>query len=226
MWQEKNTSVFRTCKRPFYSCLLSSLAYHVPHILYTRTAHAPRHSAIVPRQHLCRSQRFNPFGRWSKGSNLRERECGNTWARKKGVINAVGIWSCSFSKLAIKKSQSDQFENMVTKYKRIKLTAKTVDEGPASLNVGSLEKRSNQPKYKEPKRRSPKTTAKLIQNNVYCFFHDNISAGHASLLHRCYWTYVRITISISDKHPHPFHMRSPSPGLHVTQFVRPESRIW
>ena len=59
---------------------------------------------------------------------------------------------------------------MVTKYKRIKLTAKTVDEGPASLNVGSLEKRSNQPKYKEPKRRSPKTTAKLIQNNVYCFF--------------------------------------------------------
>ena len=105
---------------------------------------------------------------------------------QKGVINAVGIWSCSFTKLAIKKSQSDQFENMVTKYKSIKLTAKTVDEGPASLNVGSLEKRSNQPKYKEPKTRSPKTTAKLIQNNVYCFFHDNISAGHASLLHRCY----------------------------------------
>ena len=47
----------------------------------------------------------------------------------------------------------------MTKYKRIKLTAKTVDEDPAGLNVGSLEKRSNQPKYKEPKRRSPKTTA-------------------------------------------------------------------
>ena len=44
-----------------------------------------------------------------------------------------------------------------------------MDEDPASLNVGFLEKRSNQPKYKEPKRRSPKTTAKLIQNNVYCF---------------------------------------------------------
>ena len=140
----KNTSVFRTCKRPFYSCLLSSLAYHVPHILYTRTAHAPRHSAIVPLQHLCRSQRFSPFGRWSKGSNLREGECGNTGARKKGVINAVGIGSCSFRKLAIK--------------------------DPASLNFGSLEKRSNQPKYKEPKRRSPKTTAKLIQNKVYFFF--------------------------------------------------------
>ena len=38
------------------------------------------------------------------------------------------------------------------------------------VNVGSLEKRSNQPKYKEPRTRSPKTTAKLIQNNVYCFF--------------------------------------------------------
>ena len=37
-------------------------------------------------------------------------------------------------------------------------------------NVGSLEKRSNQPKYKEPKTTSPKTTAKLIHNNVYCFF--------------------------------------------------------
>ena len=37
------------------------------------------------------------------------------------------------------------------------------------VNVGSLEKRSNQPKYKEPKTRSPKTNAKLIQN-VYCFF--------------------------------------------------------
>ena len=33
------------------------------------------------------------------------------------------------------------------------------------VNVGSLEKRSNQPKYKEPKTRSPKTTAKPIQNN-------------------------------------------------------------
>ena len=38
------------------------------------------------------------------------------------------------------------------------------------VNVRSLEKRSNQLKYKEPKTRSPKTTAKLIQNNVYCFF--------------------------------------------------------
>ena len=37
------------------------------------------------------------------------------------------------------------------------------------VNVGSLEKRSNQPKYKEPKTRSSKTNAKLIQN-VYCFF--------------------------------------------------------
>ena len=37
------------------------------------------------------------------------------------------------------------------------------------VSVGSLEKRSNQPKYKEPKTRSPKTTAKLIHNNVYCF---------------------------------------------------------
>ena len=38
------------------------------------------------------------------------------------------------------------------------------------VNVGSLEKRSNQPKYKESRTRSPKTTAKLISNNVYCFF--------------------------------------------------------
>ena len=30
------------------------------------------------------------------------------------------------------------------------------------VNVGSLEKRSNQPKYKELRTRSPKTTAKLI----------------------------------------------------------------
>ena len=30
------------------------------------------------------------------------------------------------------------------------------------VNVGSLEKRSNQPKYKETRTRSPKTTAKLI----------------------------------------------------------------
>ena len=28
----------------------------------------------------------------------------------------------------------------------------------------------NSPAHKEPKTRSPKTTAKLIQNNVYCFF--------------------------------------------------------
>ena len=53
-------------------------------------------------------------------------------------------------------------------YKRVKLTAKTVDEDV--VNVRSLEKRSNQLKYKEPKTRSPKTTAKLIQNNMYCFF--------------------------------------------------------
>ena len=30
------------------------------------------------------------------------------------------------------------------------------------VNVGSLEKRSNQPEYKETRTRSPKTTAKLI----------------------------------------------------------------
>ena len=45
---------------------------------------------------------------------------------------------------------------------RIKLTAKTVDEDLLVVNVRSLEKRSNQPKYKEPRTRSPKTTAKLI----------------------------------------------------------------
>ena len=32
------------------------------------------------------------------------------------------------------------------------------------VNVGSLEKRSNQPKHKEQRTRSPKTTAKLILN--------------------------------------------------------------
>ena len=37
------------------------------------------------------------------------------------------------------------------------------------VNVGSLEKRSNKPKYKELKTRSTKTTAKLIHNNVYYF---------------------------------------------------------
>ena len=31
------------------------------------------------------------------------------------------------------------------------------------VNVGSPENRSNQPKYKEPRTRSPKTTAKLIE---------------------------------------------------------------
>ena len=38
-----------------------------------------------------------------------------------------------------------------------------------------------------PRTRSPKTTAKLVQNNVYCF---------TSLLqvYRCYWTYVGITM--------------------------------
>ena len=30
------------------------------------------------------------------------------------------------------------------------------------VNVGSLEKRSSQPKYKEPRTRNPKTTAMLI----------------------------------------------------------------
>ena len=46
----------------------------------------------------------------------------------------------------------------------------------------------NSPAHKEPKTRSPKTTAKLIQNNVYMFFHNNFSAGHTSLLqvYRCY----------------------------------------
>ena len=42
------------------------------------------------------------------------------------------------------------------------------------VNVGSLEKRFNQPKYKEPRTRSPKTTAKLIQNNMYCFLTTTI----------------------------------------------------
>ena len=47
---------------------------------------------------------------------------------------------------------------------------KNCSAGPVVTNVRSVEKRSNQPKYKGPKTRSPKTTAKLIQNNVYCFF--------------------------------------------------------
>ena len=72
---------------------------------------------------------------------------------------------------------------------------KNCSAGPVVANVGSLEKRSNQPKYKEPKTRSPKTTAKLIQNNMYCFLNITIF-GLASLLqvYRCYWTYVGITI--------------------------------
>ena len=44
----------------------------------------------------------------------------------------------------------------------IKLTAKTVDEDPASCKRWISRKRSNQPKYKESRTRSPKTTAKLI----------------------------------------------------------------
>ena len=73
---------------------------------------------------------------------------------------------------------------------------KNCSAGPVVANVRSVEKRSNQPKYKGSKTRSPKTTAKLIQNNEYFFFHNNISAGRASLLqvYRCYWTYVGITI--------------------------------
>ena len=59
---------------------------------------------------------------------------------------------------------------MVGHNKGIKLTAKTVDEDPA-INVRSLGKRSNQPKYEEPKTRSPKTNVKLIRtHDVYCFF--------------------------------------------------------
>ena len=43
----------------------SSIAWPImgSHILYTRTAHAPRYSAIVPWQHHSRSQRFDPSGR-------------------------------------------------------------------------------------------------------------------------------------------------------------------
>ena len=37
-----------------------------------------------------------------------------------------------------------------------------MDEDPASCKFEALEKRSNQPKYKEPRTRSPKTNAKLI----------------------------------------------------------------
>ena len=66
---------------------------------------------------------------------------------------------------------------------RIKLTAKTAGTKILLVvSVGSLEKRSNQPKHKESKTRSPRTIAKLIQNNVYFFFHNNIWAGHTSLL--------------------------------------------
>ena len=54
---------------------------------------------------------------------------------------------------------------------RIKLTAKTAGTKILLLvSVGSLEKRTNQSKYKESKTRSPRTTVKVIQNNVYCFF--------------------------------------------------------
>ena len=54
------------------------------------------------------------------------------------------------------------------------------------VNIGSLEKRSNQLKCKEQKTRSPNTTAKL--RTTCNDFSRNISAGHNSLLqvHRCH----------------------------------------
>ena len=66
------------------------------------------------------------------------------------------------------------------------------------MSVGSLEKISNQPKYRESKTRSPRTTAKLIHNNVYCFvitiFGLAIPAFFLHQVYRCYWTYVGITV--------------------------------
>ena len=60
-----------------------------------------------------------------------------------------------------------------------------MDEDPASLNVGSLEKRSNQPKYKETKNEKSKDYCKadlkqrvlffiniVIKNNTRCFKSD------------------------------------------------------
>ena len=82
---------------------------------------------------------------------------------------------------------------------RIKLTAKTAGTKILLVvSVGSLEERSNQPKHKESKTRSPRTIAKLIQNNVYCFFITifglAIPAFFFHQVYRCYWTYVGITI--------------------------------
>ena len=82
---------------------------------------------------------------------------------------------------------------------RIKLTAKTTGTKILLVvSVRSLEKRSNQPKYKESKTRSPRTTAKVIQNNVYCFFITifglAIPAFFMHQVYRCYWAYVGITI--------------------------------
>ena len=53
-------------------------------------------------------------------------------------------------------------ENVKMQKQRIKLAAKPWTKILLVVNVGSLEKRSNQPKFKEQKTRSPKTTAKLI----------------------------------------------------------------
>ena len=74
---------------------------------------------------------------------------------------------------------------------RIKLTAKTTGTKILLVvSVRSLEKRSNQPKYKESKTRSPRTTAKVIQNNVYCFFITifglAIPAFFMHQVYRCY----------------------------------------
>ena len=75
---------------------------------------------------------------------------------------------------------------------------KNPGSAPVVVSVGSLEKRSNQPKHKESKTRSSRTTAKLIQNNVYCFFMTMfglaIPAFFFHQVYRCYWTYVGITI--------------------------------
>ena len=38
------------------------------------------------------------------------------------------------------------------------------------INVGSREKRSNQPKYQEPTNEKSKDYCKDDQNNVYCFY--------------------------------------------------------
>ena len=73
---------------------------------------------------------------------------------------------------------------------------KNCSAGPVVANVGSLEKRSNQPKYKETKNKKSKDYCKADSKQRVLFFHNNISVGRASLLqvYRCYWTYVGITI--------------------------------